>query len=152
MRLGGLAQSSGIRRAIDRYFYFVMSLIVATAVISGFSRTIGDRLFHPSVRPPALLWVHGVAFFGWLGLFVLQSSLVRIRKVKLHKLLGWFFAAFGVAIPVLGIVITRVMSRFEIGTLHYDPNGTGFVPAHPLPGHAGFHGVLRTGRPVAEAA
>ncbi len=91
-------------------------------VISGFSRTIGDGLLHPKVKPPALLWVHGAVFFGWLGLFILQSGLIRIRKIRIHKLMGWFFAAFALAIPVLGLVITRVMSRFEIGTLHYDPN------------------------------
>lgn len=120
VRPGVALQSTGIRRAIDRYFYFVMSLVVATVVISGFSRTIGNGLLHPRVKPPALLWVHGAAFFGWMGLFILQSGLVRVRKVKLHKLLGWFFAAFALAIPVLGITITRVMSRFEISTLHRD--------------------------------
>jgi hypothetical protein len=110
----------GLRRIVERYFYFVMSLVVATVVISGFSRTIGNGLLHPRVKPPGLLWVHGGVFFSWIALFVLQSALVRTRNVKLHKLLGWFFAAFALAIPVLGIAITRVMSRFEIGTLHYD--------------------------------
>ena len=115
-----VVRPTGLRRIIDRYFYFVMSLIVATVVVSGFSLTMGERLFHPPVKPPALLWVHGAVFFGWIGLFVLQSTLVRVRKVQLHKLLGWFFAGFAALIPVLGIIITRVMSRFEIGTLHFD--------------------------------
>lgn len=121
VRPGIAVPITGIRRGIDRYFYFVMSLVIATVVISGFSLTIGGRLFHPQVKPPALLWVHGGVFFGWMGLFVLQSGLVRIRKVQLHRTLGLFFAAFAVAIPVLGIVITRVMSRFEISALHSDP-------------------------------
>jgi hypothetical protein len=98
-----------------------MSLAIATVVISGFSLTIGNGLLHPRVTPPTLLWVHGGAFFGWMGLFILQSALVRIRRVKLHKLLGWFFAGFAVLIPILGIAITRVMSRFEIASLHRDP-------------------------------
>ena len=114
------AHDGGLRRFIERYFYFLMSLAIATIVVSGFSLTIGSRLFHAKVKPPALLWVHGAVFFGWIGLFMVQSALVRTRKVKLHKSLGWFFAGFGAAIPVLGIVITRVMSRFEISALHYD--------------------------------
>ena len=121
VRVGGVAQSSGLRRFLERYFYFVMSVIVATVVVGGFSLTIGDRLFHPKVSPPALLWVHGGVFFGWMGLFVLQSGLVRTRNTKVHKLLGWYFAAFAAVLPVLGIVITRVMSRWEIITLHQDP-------------------------------
>lgn len=120
VRVGRTSQTSGLRRLIDRYFYFVMSLIVGTVVISGFSLTIGDKLFHPHVKPPALLWVHGAVFFGWMGLFIAQSGLVRIRKVALHKLFGWFFAAFALLIPILGITITRIMSRFEIVTLHSD--------------------------------
>ena len=120
VRVGGVAQSSGLRRFLERYFYFVMSLIVATVVVGGFSLTIGSRLFHPKVSPPALLWVHGGVFFGWIGLFVLQSALVRTRNTNVHKVLGWYFAAFAAVLPILGIVITRVMSRFEINTLHYD--------------------------------
>lgn len=113
-------RSTGLRRTVDRYFYFVMSLTIATVVVYGFSLTIGARLFHSEVKMPALLWVHGGIFFGWMGLFILQSALVRVRNVKLHKLLGWWFAAFAVAVPVVGIAITRVMTRFEIRTLHYD--------------------------------
>jgi hypothetical protein len=120
VRVGGAATSTGFRRLVEKYFYFVMALAIGTVVVSGFSLTIGNRLFHPQVKMPTLLWVHGGVFFGWMGLFILQSALVRVRNVQLHKLLGWWFAAFAVAIPVLGIVITRVMSRFEIATLHYD--------------------------------
>lgn len=121
VRVAQAAPSSGLRRLIDRYFYFFMSLLTASVVVYGFSRTIGDRLLHPSVKPPGLIWVHGFVFFSWMGLFILQSSLIRLRKVKLHKLLGWFFAGFSAIIPVLGVVITRVMSRFEIGVLHVNP-------------------------------
>jgi hypothetical protein len=120
VRVGAAVKSSGLRRLIEKYFYFVMSLAIGTVVVSGFSLTIGQRLFHPAVKMPTLLWVHGAVFFGWISLFILQSALVRVRNIKLHKLFGWFFAAFAVALPVLGITITRVMSRFEISTMHYD--------------------------------
>lgn len=120
---------SGIPRFVERYFYFFMSLLVAAVVVGGFSLTIAQRLLHPAVKPPALLWVHGAVFFAWVGLFVLQSALVRVRLVKLHKLLGWYIAGLGVMVPVLGIVITRIMSRFEIAYLHYDPVGrAAFLP------------------------
>ena len=122
VRASGTAPLSGLRRFVDRYFYFLMSLLVAAVVVTGFSRTIGAGLLHPAVKPPALLWVHGAVFFAWVGLFVLQSALVRARSVRLHKTLGWYIAALGALIPILGIAITRLMSGFEINALHFDPN------------------------------
>lgn len=121
IRVGGVAQPTRIRRMLDRHFYFAMSLVIAAVVVYGFSLTIDQRLFHPRVKPPLLLWIHGIVFFSWVGLFVLQSALVRIRKVKVHKLLGWYFAGLGAAIPVLGVFITRVMARFQITSLRQDP-------------------------------
>jgi hypothetical protein len=47
--------------------------------------------------------------------------LVRLRKVSVHKFIGWGIAVIGAVIPVLGISITRVMSRFDITFLHEDP-------------------------------
>ena len=118
VRLSETARPLGPRRIVDKNFYLFMSLLIAAIVVYGFSRTIGQRLFHPSVRPPALLWLHGAVFFGWVALFILQAALVRTRNTRLHKQLGWYFAGLGAAIPVLGITITRVMARFQINDLH----------------------------------
>jgi len=120
LHAAGSVRPVGFRTWVDRYFYFFMSLLAAVVVVYGFSHTISQALLHPGIRPPALLWVHGAVFFGWLGLFILQSALVRTRNVKVHKRLGWYFAGVGTAIPVLGVAITRVMSLFEINTRHYD--------------------------------
>jgi hypothetical protein len=118
-----------VNQFLKRQFYFLMSLLVAGVVIYGFSHTIVAGLLRPAVKPPALLWVHGVVFFAWVGLFVLQSVLVRLRKVRVHRFLGWGFAAIGAMVPVLGIVITRVMSRFEIAFMHADPiERSAFLP------------------------
>jgi hypothetical protein len=119
LHAAGSVRPVGFRTWVDRYFYFFMSLLAAVVVVYGFSHTISQALLHPGIRPPALLWVHGAVFFGWLGLFILQSALVRTRNVKVHKRLGWYFAGVGAAIPVLGVAITRVMSLFEINTRHY---------------------------------
>lgn len=132
VQTAGALHPVGFRRLVERHFYFFMSLLIAVVVVAGFSRTMGQKLFHPQIKPPGLLWVHGAVFFGWLGLFILQSALVRTRNVKVHKQLGWYFAGFGVIIPILGVLTTRVMARFEIGTLHVDAiERTGFL-AIPL--------------------
>ena len=121
LRTAGSVRPVGFRRLAEKHFYLFMSLLTAAVVVYGFSHTISQALFHPQIKPPALLWVHGAVFFGWLGVFILQSALVRTHNVKIHKRLGWYFAGIGAAIPVLGVVITRMMALFEINIRHYDP-------------------------------
>ncbi len=103
---------------IDRYFYFFLSLVVAVVVIAGFSRTVDQGLIHAAPRRPVLLWLHGAAFSGWVVFFILQSGLVRIRKVSLHRLLGWFGAALAALMVVLGFVVSVVMGRFDALVMH----------------------------------
>jgi hypothetical protein len=109
-----------ITRLLDRYFYFAMSLLVAAIVVFAFNRTVDQRLFHAPYKPPFLLWVHGAVFTAWLGLFILQSALIRVHKVQWHRISGWFGAAMGVLIPILGVSIAVIMARFEILELHRD--------------------------------
>jgi hypothetical protein len=99
---------------LDRSFYFILSLIIAAVVISGFSRTIGARLFHPAVQPPLVLWVHGVIFTGWIVLFITQTALISTRNVRVHRKLGWWGIALGAAIPIVGAATAIAMGRFHV--------------------------------------
>lgn len=116
----GARKASALSRFLIQYFYFCMSLLVAAVVVYGFSHTVNDRLIHATPPRPLLLWIHGAVFSGWVAIFVFQSALVRVHKVKLHRLTGWFGAAFGVLIPVLGIWTAIIMSRFRIAHFHQD--------------------------------
>jgi hypothetical protein len=105
-------------RLLDKYFYFSMSLLIAAMVVAGFSRTVNQRLLHPAVPPPSVLWVHGLVFSMWVLFFILQSGLVRMRKVRWHRTMGWFGVALGVAVFILGVTTTMVMHRFLYFQLH----------------------------------
>jgi hypothetical protein len=118
-RLKRIVRPGGL---IDKYFYLFMSLLVAVVVVSGFSRSIDEGLLHPVIKRPELLWVHGIVFSAWVVVFILQSALVRVHRVKLHKLLGWYFAGLGALIPVLGVATTRVVYRFDLAKLHVNPH------------------------------
>jgi hypothetical protein len=103
---------------LDRYFYFAMSLVAAAVVVAGFGETVGEKLFHPAVAPPRLLWVHGAVFSLWIVFYIVQSALVRTRKVRWHRTLGWAGAGLaGVMFP-LGVVTAIVMVHFETYQLH----------------------------------
>lgn len=103
---------------VDRYFYFFLSLVVAGIVVAGFSQTVDRNLFHAAPPKPVLLWIHAAAFSGWVVFFILQSALVRVRKVSVHRTLGWFGAVLGAVMVTLGAVIAVVMGRFDALQLH----------------------------------
>jgi len=103
---------------LDRYFYFLMALLIPAIVVFGFSFTIGKNLIHPAIPRPSILYVHAAVFSGWLAFFLLQSALVRTHNVKWHRSIGWFGATFGALIPVIGVATAIAMARFDIAQLH----------------------------------
>jgi hypothetical protein len=105
-------------RFLDRYFYLFMSLLIPVIVVYGFSFTIGQNLIHPTIPRPRLLYVHAAVFSAWLVLLFVQSMLVRTRNVTIHRTVGWFGLAHGIAIPPVGFAIAVVMTRFDATQLH----------------------------------
>lgn len=106
------------KRFLSRYFYLCMSLVMAALVVWGFSRTVNTSLFHANPPRPLLLWIHGAAFSTWIVFFIVQSALVRVRKVSVHRFLGWFGAGLATLMVALGFTIAVVMTRFDIVVLH----------------------------------
>jgi hypothetical protein len=107
-----------LKAFLSRYFYFSMALAMAGLVVWGFSRTVEANLFHAKPQRPVLLWMHGTAFATWMVFFILQSALVRTRKVSVHRLLGWFGATLATVMVVLGFTVSIVMTRFDMSVLH----------------------------------
>ncbi len=103
---------------VHRYFYFSMSLLFATLVVWGFSRTINDSLFHATPPRPFLLWIHGAVFASWVAFFIAQSTLVRLHKVSWHRFFGWFGAGLATLMVPLGVAIAIIMARFDAVQLH----------------------------------
>lgn len=103
---------------LEKYFYFFMALLIPAIVVYGFSFTIGQNLIHPAIPRPRLLYVHAAVFSGWLVLLLVQSALVRTENVTIHRTLGLFGFAHGIAIPFVGFSIAIVMTRFNGTQLH----------------------------------
>lgn len=113
-----VSTTNPLKTFLRRYFYLCMSLVMAGLVVSGFSRTVDAHLFHANPPRPWLLWVHGTAFSTWIVFFIVQSALVRLRKVAVHRFLGWFGAALAALMTVVGFMIAVVMARFDSVVLH----------------------------------
>jgi hypothetical protein len=105
-------------RLLDRYFYFFMSLLIALVVLYGFSRTVGEKLIHPTIPRPLVLYLHAAIFSGWVVFFIAQSALVRTGNVVLHRRMGWFGGGLGAATFVVGIWTAITMAHFNIVHFH----------------------------------
>lgn len=113
-----VSAANRVRTVVATYFYFFMSLLIAGVVVYGFSHTVDHFLIHAVPVRPWILWVHGSVFSGWVLFFILQSALVRVRKVRVHRTLGWFGVGLGTIIPVLGLSTAITMDRFRIAHFH----------------------------------
>src|ERR1041385_7641488 len=111
------AQRSPVR-IFDKYFYFLMSLLIPLIVMYGFSYTLDKNLIHPAIPRPTILYFHAAVFSGWLLFFFLQSALVRTHNVQWHRRIGWFGAVLGAVIPILGTAIAITMAHFNRVQLH----------------------------------
>lgn len=107
-----------LRGLTAKYFYLFMSLLIAAIVVYGFSHTVNRHLIHAVPRRPWILYLHAIVFSGWVVFFIVQSALVRVHQVKIHRTLGWFGVTLGTAIPVVGISTAITMDRFDILHLH----------------------------------
>ena len=126
VRVSSVSQPSISLRWIEKYFYLCMSVFIAAVIGYGFGHTVDNKLIHGNPRRPILLWVHAVLFSGWIAFYISQSVLVRVRKVKLHRALGWAGAALGTSMVVVGPWVALVMARFDISQLHR-PNRDAFL-------------------------
>src|ERR1039458_2850156 len=99
---------------LERYSYLLISLLIAGVVAYGFSHTIDQNLIHAVPPRPWVLYLHATVFSGWVVFLIAQSALVRTHNTRLHRTFGWFGAALGAAIPVIGISTAIEMDRFRM--------------------------------------
>jgi len=124
--IAGISVPTRRAKLLQNYFYFSMSLLIAAAVVYGFSHTVNENLIHPSPARPFILYLHAAIFTGWLLFFIFQSALLRTHNVRLHRQAGWFGAGLGAAIPIVGVATAVAMTRFNL--LHQRfPDGDAFL-------------------------
>lgn len=69
-------------------FFALSGLIIAALVVLSFPLTYFVPLATGRKTFTLLRHLHGLAFFAWVGLYVVQTRLVRTGAVRLHRELG----------------------------------------------------------------
>lgn len=132
VRVSSVSRPSISLRWVDKYFYFGMSQLIAGVILYGFGHTVESKLIHGNPRRPILLWVHAFLFSGLVAFYITQSVLVRIRRVKLHRTVGWAGAALGTSMVVVGPWVAVVMARFDSNQLHRANRNAFLIVACPI--------------------
>lgn len=93
-----------------RWFYTGMALAMLSVAVAGFL----PSLVQPSARRAPVNFLaaaHGIVFFGWLLIYLVQSRLIANRQVALHRKVG-IAASLVLALMVpLGYATTVAMVR-----------------------------------------
>ena len=77
---------AGRRRAGN--FFAPSAIVIAALVLLSFPATYFIPLVTGSKQFTLLRHLHGLAFFAWVGLYVVQTQLIRAGNVRLHRELG----------------------------------------------------------------
>lgn len=113
-----VASEYSVRSAFRLSFYFWVALAMAFFVFGGFSLAALQRYLtnDPTTMPP-VVHLHGVTFISWMTLLMVQTYLINVKNVALHRSLGTFGIALGTAVLFTGGLITM------LGMSGANPNG-----------------------------
>ena len=88
----------------DNRFFMGVALAMALVIIAGFSMHV--VMGRSTFAAPPLVHLHGLAFMGWVLLFVTQARRATAGPLALHRKLGWIAAGWVVLLVVMGLAIT----------------------------------------------
>ena len=97
------------RRGFRPSFYFWIAFVMAAYVFGGFSLAALQRYLtnDPTTMPP-VVHLHGITFISWMTLLMVQTWLINVKNVALHRSLGTFGIALGTAVLFAGTLITAL--------------------------------------------
>jgi hypothetical protein len=118
-------------RGFQPTFFFWMTVLMAFFVFAGFGMTYWFPLANGTFRPaPPVVHLHGLVFFCWTILLVVQPYLVNSRNIAVHRSVGTFGIALATAVMFMGAIITLLgaaASRDHPGANYYHGIYLGFM-------------------------
>lgn len=98
-------------------FFSGSAILIAALVVLSFPLTYFIPLMTGSKSFTLLRHLHGLAFFSWIFLYVIQTQLVRTSQVRLHRELGTASVALAGAMLPLGLwqAVTSASERQAAG-------------------------------------
>jgi len=121
---------------VERWFFVGLAVAMMAVAIAGFAPSIANTAGRRAPVSP-LAVAHGVVFFVWLGIFLVQGSLVASGNVRLHRRVG-VVAGF-VLLPMVVLGYTTSVSMMRRGVdlsgdlrIEHDPFAAAIFPLGDL--------------------
>ena len=108
---------TGARRQYERYFFSGMAVLILGTVFLGFAKTYFLAGVFRAPLPSWVIHIHGAAFTSWILLLIMQTSLVSVGRVDVHRRLGMVGFGLACVMVVLGAMAGTDLLRRD---------GTGF--------------------------
>lgn len=86
-------------------YFFCLAMVGLLAVLIGFAKTFIIPVSKGSFSAPVIVYIHGAFAFSWILLFIIQTSLINLKKYRTHILIGTLgiFIAAGTAFTMLPV-------------------------------------------------
>lgn len=98
----------------ERRFYLIATFGFFMLVFWTFARTYFLKFLYATPPLSALLHVHAIVMSGWVVLLALQSALVAAGRVRWHRRVGVFGAAWAALLVVVGSITTMHAAVREV--------------------------------------
>lgn len=89
----------------SRYFLAASCLALAVTLV-GFFKTFILPSACGAFNAPAIIYIHGSLLFLWVVFLLIQSTLIRMRKPKVHRPMGFLS---------IGLIPCVVISTMTVG-------------------------------------
>ncbi|MEQ1490397.1 MAG: hypothetical protein ABL932_07605 [Terricaulis sp.] len=89
--------------ASNRWFFVAMALVAVAVALTGFATTFFIPLASGRFEAPPVIYAHAIATFSWIGLFVLQPTLIRRGAYNIHVRTGILGVLIAVTVAVTGL-------------------------------------------------
>lgn len=91
-------------------FFFVAHAALLGIVLAGFSPSFYLRpAFHHSAPLPPFLYLHGAVLTVWFSLTVVQGWLIRTKRLRLHRQVGYVAAGYAAIVIVFGTLANLML-------------------------------------------
>jgi hypothetical protein len=99
-------------------YYVVIAVVALGVVLGGFTLTyLVPMTTTPSFTLRPMVHLHGIMYFAWMLLFILQPVLVRNGNTKLHKKIGVAGFILAGAMVIVGVTTAVTGARLNSPTL-----------------------------------
>jgi uncharacterized membrane protein YozB (DUF420 family) len=88
-----------------------MSVLIAMFVTAGFASSYLPKVVSGSASIPSVIHLHAAVFATWLGLLVVQTTLIRRKRIDLHQRIGTMGIGLIVLMLCVGVWATLTVTR-----------------------------------------